>query len=90
MLAAEIERQELVDERQVVVDAADLEDLLPAQAQLRVPVAAWRIVVALVVFLAEAAAVPAVLDVAIELDAELVGIQPRRASWPCVPEWWSA
>ena len=53
VLAAEIERQELVDERQVVVDAADLEDLLAAQAQLLVPVALGAIVVALFVFLAE-------------------------------------
>ena len=34
VLAAEIERQELVDERQVVMDAADLEDFLPPQTGL--------------------------------------------------------
>ena len=36
------------------------------------------VVVALVVLLAERAAVPAVFDVAEQLDAELVRIQPRR------------
>src|SRR5206468_119453 len=34
VLAAKIERQELVDERQIVVDAADFKNLLAAQAEL--------------------------------------------------------
>ena len=67
----------VVDEGHVVVDPADLEDFLPAQARRRVSqFALGGQVVALVVFLAEAAAVPAVFDVAEQLDAELVGIQP--------------
>ena len=61
---------------------ADFENLLPAQAGLVSQLRLGRHVVALVVFLAESALVPAVFDVAKQLDAELVGIQPRRASWP--------
>src|SRR4051812_5299957 len=66
VLAAKVERQELIDERQVVVHTANLENLLPAQALLLVPVALGVVVVALVVFLAECAAVPAIFDVAIQ------------------------
>src|SRR5262245_6583572 len=51
--AAEIEGQELVDERQVVVDAADLEDFLTSQACLPIPVALDAEVVALLIFVAE-------------------------------------
>src|SRR4051794_34202022 len=61
---AELRRQERVDEGDVVVDPADLEDLLPAQAQAAVPRPLAVLVVALVPLLAEAAGVPAVLDVA--------------------------
>ena len=74
--AAEVRRQERVDERQVVVDPADLEDLLPAQAELLVPLPPRLVVVAFVVFLAELPLVPALLDVAEQLDAELVRVEP--------------
>ena len=50
---AEFRRQERVDEGNIVVDAADLEDFLPPQAELLVPVAPLVQVVALVVLLAE-------------------------------------
>src|SRR6266850_6201040 len=84
LLGGEVGGEELVDEGDVVVVLADLEDLLPAQAELLVPGAAGAQVVALVVFLAEAALVPALLDVAPELDAQLVridgaGAGPHRA-----------
>src|SRR5256885_14169075 len=73
LLGGEVGGEELVDEGDVVVVLADLEDLLPSEAQLLVPGAAGAEVVALVVFLAESSFVPAVLDVAPQLDAELVG-----------------
>ena len=69
MLAAEIVGQKLVDEGQVVVDLADLEDFLPPLAGMSVPALPCGVVVAGIVFVAEAAAIPAVLDVAVELDA---------------------
>src|SRR3954463_2178421 len=74
LLGSEVGGEELVDEGDVVVVLADLEDLLPPQAELLVPGAAGAQVVALVVFLAEASLVPAVLDMAPELDAQLVGV----------------
>src|SRR5689334_24901765 len=73
---AELWRQEGVDEGDVVVDAADLEDLLPPQPEFLVPLAPPVEVVAVVVLLAELAGVPAVLDVAEQLDADLVGVEP--------------
>ena len=58
------------------MDPADLEDLLPAQAEPLVPAPAGLVVVALFVFGAELSLVPALFDVAEQLDAELVGIEP--------------
>ena len=55
---------------------------LPAEAELLVPVALLLQVVALVVLLAELAGVPAVLDVAEQLDAELVRVEPAARAWP--------
>ena len=72
--------QELVDEVDVVVDAADLEDLLAALAEALVPAFLAAEVVGLLVFLAEAALVPAVFDVAEEFDADLVRIEVARAA----------
>src|SRR5712664_1333114 len=79
LLHREVGGEELVDEGHVVVVLAHLEDLLPAQAQLLVPSAAGAQVVALVVLLAEPALVPALLDVAPELDAQLVRVDGARA-----------
>src|SRR6202000_3052530 len=39
LIDAELEREELVEERDVVVELADLEDLLPAQPGAAIPVA---------------------------------------------------
>src|SRR5436190_16480592 len=79
LLHREVRGEEFVDEGDVVVVLAYLEHLLPAQAQLLVPRAAGAQVVALVVLLAEAALVPALLDVAPELDAQLVRIDGAGA-----------
>src|SRR6516225_1183658 len=76
VLDAEFRRQEGVDEGDVVVDAADLEDLLLAQAKAFIPLALLVEVVALLPLLAELAGVPAVLDVAQQFDADLVGVEP--------------
>ena len=78
MVDDELGRQELVDERDIVVERANLEELLPAEAGALVPVPAGLQVVALLPLLAEAAAVPAVLDVPEQLDAELVRVQTSR------------
>ncbi len=80
VLAAKVEREELVDKHQVVVDAADFENFLAAEAGASIPIAALAHIVALVVFFAEAAAVPAIFDVAEQLDAEFIGIEPRGAA----------
>src|SRR5262249_12700906 len=75
LLVTELEREELVDEGDVVVELAHLEDLLPPEPEPAVPALLDRHVLALVPLLAEPPLVPAVLDVAQELDAELVGIE---------------
>src|SRR5205085_309525 len=75
VLANELRRQELVDEGDVVVERADLEDLLFAEAQAKVPVLLRLEVVALLPLLAELAAIPALFDVTKELDAELVRVE---------------
>ena len=80
VLLDELGRHELVDEVHVVVDAADLEDLLAAEAQALVPLLLLAEVVGLLVFLAELALVPAVFDVAEQLDADLVRIEIRPAA----------
>src|SRR5262249_18869337 len=75
LVAAEVGRQELVDEGDVVVERAHLEDLLLAQAEAEVPVLLRVQVVAVLPLLAELPAIPALLDVAKQLDAELVRIE---------------
>jgi hypothetical protein len=57
------------------VQRAHLEDLLLAEAQPKVPVFAVFEGVALLPLLAKLAAVPALFDVAVQLDAELVGVE---------------
>src|SRR5439155_18086253 len=74
LLGGEIGSEELVDEGDVVIVFAHFEDLLPAETELAIPGAAGAQVVALVVFLAEAALVPTLFDVPPQLDAELVRI----------------
>ena len=77
VLRAELRRQERVDEGDVVVDAADLEDLLPPQAELLVPgslASPGRRSSSH--SLPNLPLVPALLDVAKQLDAELVGVEP--------------
>src|SRR5256714_780187 len=79
LLGGEVGGEELVDEGDVVVVLADLEDLLPSEAQLLVPRAPGAEVVAIVILFTESPFVPAVLDVAPQFDAELVGIDGAGA-----------
>ena len=76
--AAEILGDEGVDEGHVIVEAADLEDLLSSQAEVLVPGLPRGPVLAALVFGSEAAPIPAVLDVAVQLHADLVRVQPAR------------
>ena len=79
VLLDEFRRHELIDEIHVVVDPPDLENFLPAEAQAFVPVLLLAEVFGFLVFLAELALVPAIFDVAEQLDADLVRIEiPRR------------
>src|SRR5882757_866945 len=71
LLDAELEGEELVDERDVVVQLADLEQPPVVQAGAAIPVPLLLHRVALVPLFAELPAVPAVLDIAVQLDAEL-------------------
>jgi len=75
VFADEIEGEELVDEGEVVVDAADLEDFFAAQVGGGVPVFALEVIVARFVVEAEGAAVPAIFDIAEEFDADFVGVE---------------
>src|SRR5215472_10657028 len=74
LVQRELRGKEGVDESHVVVVLAHLENLLAPLAQLAVPRPASSQIVALVPLLAEAAAVPAILDVAKQLEPDLVGI----------------
>ena len=69
MFADEIEREKLVNKREIVVNAADFKDFLSTQTSIRVPAAALFGIVALFVLLAEGAAVPAVLDIAKQFNS---------------------
>src|SRR5437588_5873007 len=75
VLDAKLRRQKGVDKGNIVMDAADLKDFFPAQAELLIPFAPFLQIVAVVVVLAELAGVPALLDIAKKLDAELVGVK---------------
>src|SRR4029453_1195609 len=78
LVAAELLGEKLVDERNVVVKLPDLEDLLASEPQPTVPGAARGHVLALVPLLAELPLVPALFDVAVQLDAQLVGVELTR------------
>src|SRR3569832_785993 len=78
LVDTELEREELVEERDVVVELADLEQLLAAEPGAALPVLLEIHRVALVPLFTELALVPAVLDVAEQLDAELVRIELAR------------
>src|SRR5262245_35320949 len=80
MLTAEVERQKLVDEGQVIMDSPDFKDFLAAQAKLLVPITLGSVIVAPLIFIAESAAIPAVFNIAVEFDAKFVGIQSRSRS----------
>jgi hypothetical protein len=77
---AEVGSQERVDERDIVMDSPDLEDLLTAQAKLPVPFLSRVVVVALLVFRAKLPLVPAVFDIAQKLDTEFVWVETSGLS----------
>src|SRR5262245_22935468 len=74
ILVTEFRRQESIDEGYIVMDSAHLEDFFSPEASLLVPVSPLLQIIALLVLLAEASRVPAVLDVAEQLDPQLVGV----------------
>src|SRR5690606_6786316 len=75
VLAGEGLGEELVGVREVVVERAHAEDLLLAKAKLLVPVALALTVVDLLPLFAEAALVPALLDVPVQGDTEFIGVE---------------
>src|SRR5262249_36139262 len=78
ILAAEIEREEFVDEGNVVVELAHLEGLAPPETQALIPIPAGLQRVTFLPLFAEPTPVPAIFDVAEQLDPELVWIQLSR------------
>src|SRR5438874_10071791 len=77
-LVAELFGEERIDERDVVVHAAGLENLLAAEAEADIPLTFADVVIAFVVVLAELAFVPAVFDVFPELETQPVRIDLSR------------
>src|SRR5688572_23211969 len=63
VFVAELLGEEGIDEGDVVVDAASLENLVPAESRMAIPVSLGCPVFTLVVFFAELALVPSILDV---------------------------
>src|SRR5262245_42193306 len=76
MFLAELRSQERLDKGNIVMNAANLEDFLPSQTKFLVPGSPFRQIVTIVIVFAETPGVPAVLDIAEKLDAQLVGIDP--------------
>src|SRR5262249_17345306 len=79
MLLTKLGREETIYESNIVMNLAHFEDFLATQAEFFVPAAFLVKVFAFFPFLAELAGVPAALDVAEELDAELVRIDAAAA-----------
>src|SRR5690606_3796303 len=75
MTLAEVLREELVDERHVVIDRAHLEDLLATETGLRVPFGTRLLAPAFLPLEAELPPIPTLLDVAEELDPKLVRVE---------------
>src|ERR1051326_4955968 len=63
-----------IDKRNVVVNAAGLENFLPAEAQLHIPFTLCDVVITLIVVLAELSSVPPVFDVFPQLETQTVWI----------------
>ena len=83
MTTAEVDGQEGVDERHIVVNAANLEDLLPAKTKRLVPLPPCLVVIAFLPFRTELPLVPALFDVSQQLDTELVGIEAAGLGGHC-------
>jgi len=71
---AELFGEKRVDECDVVVDAARLEDFLAAETQGHVPLTLADVVIALVVIFAEFSFVPPVFYIFPQLETQPVGI----------------
>ena len=67
----------------IVVNPPDFEDLFATQASARIPFSFRGQVVAIFVLAPEAAAIPAIFDIAEQLNAQLVGIQSSRRTGQC-------
>src|SRR5271165_7578433 len=83
MTTAEVDGQEGVDERHIVVSAANLEDLPPAKTKRFVPLPPCLVVIAFLPFRTELPLVPALFDISQQLDTELVGIEAARLGGHC-------
>ena len=75
---AEVFRQKCIQERHIVIDAANLKDLLSSEPKLLIPVLSLLEIGALLPFFTELTLVPTLFDFPEQLDAELVGIE---AAW---------
>src|SRR5260370_18286255 len=67
--------QKLVDEGDVAIESAHFEDLFLPKTEAQVPILLRLEIITLFPLLAELAAVPALLDVAKQLDPELIGVE---------------
>src|SRR5262249_45403448 len=72
---AKIRSQEGIDKGNIVMDAPNFEDFLSSQAEFLVPGSPSFQVVAMFVFEPELPRVPAMLDIAQQLDAQLVRVE---------------
>src|SRR5262249_32617612 len=73
---AKLRGQKRLDKGNIVMNAANLEDFLSSQTQFLIPSSPFLQIVTIVIVFAKAPGVPAVLDIAEKLDAQLVGIDP--------------
>src|SRR5258708_1624006 len=80
MFLTKLWRQERVDKGNIVMNAANLKDFLPAQAKLPVPFTTFVEVIAFIVFLAKLSRVPPVLDIPEKLDTQLVWVNASALS----------
>ena len=77
VLDTEFRSQERVNEGNIIMNSTHFKDLLSSQTQVNIPFPLPVEIVTFVIFLAEFAGIPAVLDVAQQLQAEFVRIDPR-------------
>ena len=78
LIANEFWREKFIDEGDVIVKGADLEDFFAAEAEAHVPITFCIEVAAFFPFAAKPSLVPSFFDVSEKLHAELVRIQSAR------------